>query len=91
MNKARGLRAATVTASAAALTAAIAAPAAAANFYTVQPGDTLSVGGSSLTMNVQDNDLAGNLLDVFQVSNFTANLSHGAEVSAQALAAEAAP
>ena len=41
MNKARGLRAATVTASAAALTAAIAAPAAAANFYTVQPGDTL--------------------------------------------------
>uniref|UniRef100_UPI0039EF9145 LysM peptidoglycan-binding domain-containing protein n=1 Tax=Sinomonas sp. G460-2 TaxID=3393464 RepID=UPI0039EF9145 len=42
MNKARGIRAASVTASAAALTAAIAAPAVAANAYTVQPGDTLS-------------------------------------------------
>lgn len=43
MNKGRRLRAASVTASAAALTAAIAAPAAAAaDAYTVRPGDTLS-------------------------------------------------
>ncbi|WP_138443569.1 LysM peptidoglycan-binding domain-containing protein [Sinomonas susongensis] len=43
MNKGRRLRAASVTASAAALTAAIAAPAAAAaDTYVVRPGDTLS-------------------------------------------------
>lgn len=43
MNKGRRLRGASITASAAALTAAIAAPAAAAaDTYTVRPGDTLS-------------------------------------------------
>lgn len=42
MTKARRLRAASVTASAAALTAAIAAPAVAGDLYTVRAGDTLS-------------------------------------------------